>query len=75
MDTPRLTAMAERTGLRKSIYVDPIEEDGEDSNRPASKRRCGVDRVNDYDTGCAIDDAATPFSEGTPLHRWFAWEQ
>lgn len=67
METPCSAAIAERPRLKKGLCIGPGGKYGEDGNRPARKRRCGVDRVDGYDTGCSIDDADTPFSEGTQL--------
>ncbi|KAL9633634.1 MAG: hypothetical protein Q9164_004585 [Protoblastenia rupestris] len=72
-ETPCPTPLAERTGLRKSVCIDPHGEEGGDGTRPLSKRRCGVDRTNGYDTGRTIDAAVKPLSEAECLDQTAEW--
>ncbi len=69
-ETAHPTTIVEWSELRDSVC---IESNGgrEGGNGPARKRRCRKDRMNSYDTGCVIDDAATPFSEGKHLDKAF----
>lgn len=71
METHYQETIAERRGLRKSVCVDFNGGREEGGNGRARKRRYGIDRVNSYDTGCAIHDAETPFSEGIHSRQTF----
>lgn len=65
IEIPPPTVATEQRGLRKTFSIDPCGQEGGEDERPARKRRFGIDRVDEYDTGGSIDDAGTHFSEGT----------
>lgn len=66
--------MVKQSGLSKSLRTDPNEHEGQHSSRRVREPQCRIDRLDDYNAGGFVDDAVTPFLEGTELHRMFVLE-
>lgn len=60
-----------QSGSRKSVCIDSNGHEVQHGSRRVRKPPCGVDRLDCYNAGGSIGDAATPFLEGIELHRTF----
>lgn len=71
IEMPCPTTTIKQSGLKKSSCIDLNGHEGQHGSRRARKPRCGIDRLDDYNAGGSVDDAATPLLEGTELRRTF----